>query len=93
MAQGAAVSWTQPGSERPGPAVFISGLVLFLVTHPASSAGAEGSRKLVLNFIYFFGSIPGISLGVTLEMLGFSSYPSCMGYDLGKFELRGELRA
>ena len=53
MAQGVAVSWTQPGSEHPGPAVFITGLVLFLITHPASSAGAEGSRKLVLNLIFF----------------------------------------
>lgn len=28
MAQSTAVSWTQPGSECPGPAVFISSLVL-----------------------------------------------------------------
>lgn len=53
MAEGAAVSWSQPGSERPGPAVFISSLVLFLLTHPASSEGAEGSRKLVLNLSPF----------------------------------------
>lgn len=61
------------GREGTRPIIFTSVFFLFLLTTQQAPAGAEGSRKFLLEVFPFVAASPGISPQVALNVLGFCS--------------------